>query len=92
MDSVYAGWIKDSDEVLSCASGGVATALSRDVIQSGGCVVGVAYSDDFKRTEYRVAYTLDELEQFKGSKYTEVNLSASIPESGGIHICKGCFI
>lgn len=85
MDSVYAAWIRNFDEVLSCASGGVATALSRDVIQSGGCVLGVAYSDDFKRTEYRVAYTLDELEQFKGSKYTEVNLSASMPESGGVY-------
>lgn len=84
MNSVYAAWLKNTDEVLSCASGGVATALSRKMIENGGVVVGVAYSSDFKSNAYRAAYTVDELEQFKGSKYSEVNLGSSMTKWGGV--------
>ena len=71
--AAYAGYVKDEKELLTCSSGGAATAFARQMISRGGYVAGVAYSDDFKKAEYRIADTIEKLEQFKGSKYTEVD-------------------
>ncbi len=69
--AAYAGYLKDDRELLSCSSGGVATALSRAVIQRGGYVAGVTYSEDFSCAQYAIAHTEEALEGFKGSKYTD---------------------
>lgn len=65
----YAGYIKDDTELLECTSGGIATALARQMIQDGGYVAGVAYSDDFYRAEYLITRNESDLNKFKGSKY-----------------------
>ncbi len=71
--AAYAGYVEDSSELLSCSSGGMATALSREMIRRGGYVVGVTYSEDFKEAVYAVTNQMEELEQFKGSKYCQVH-------------------
>lgn len=68
----YSGYFKDNNELLSCSSGGAATAISKLIIKKGGIVYGVGYSDDFYQAEYKLAETIEQLDQFKGSKYVEV--------------------
>lgn len=67
----YAGYSNESTVIDNCASGGVCTAISRYVIEKGGIVFGVRYSDDFIRSEYAKAETLSELKQFMTSKYVQ---------------------
>ncbi len=71
--AIYGGFIDDDNEILSCTSGGIATALSKQIIKNGGYVAGVAYSDDFYKAEYILTNKLEDLEKFKGSKYIEVD-------------------
>lgn len=70
--AAYAGYVTDDKELLECASGGIATALSREMIRRGGYVAGVAYNDDFTKAQYKIASQESMLEEFKGSKYVEV--------------------
>lgn len=71
--AVYAGYLDNDAEILTCSSGGIATALSRKMICNGGYVVGVAYSEDFHSARYEIADRLEQLERFKGSKYIDVD-------------------
>ena len=70
--AVYAGYMEDNKELMECSSGGIATAISKNFIQNGGYVAGVAYSEDFYRARYEITNRIEDLERFKGSKYTEV--------------------
>lgn len=67
----YAGYFGDDAELISCASGGLATAISRKFIRCGGIVYGCAYSDDWKSVIYKRAEKVEELEPFKTSKYAQ---------------------
>ena len=69
--AVYAGYLENNSEILTCSSGGIATALSRRMIQEGGYVAGVAYSEDFHSVRYEIAHSIEQLERFKGSKYVD---------------------
>lgn len=67
----YAGYSSDRETLNRCASGGFATELSRLIIRQGGVVFGVRYTEDYVKTEYHVASTLEELDQFVTSKYVQ---------------------
>lgn len=69
--AVYAAYLDDSTKLLQSASGGVATALSEYILSQGGYVAGVAYSDDFRKAEYRIIHDSAELPRLKGSKYID---------------------
>jgi len=70
--AAYGGYVADDAELLSCSSGGVATALARQMLRRGGYVAGVTYSPDFKEAVYAITNRPEELERFKGSKYCAV--------------------
>lgn len=70
--AAYAGYLVDHQELLQCTSGGIATALARQMIKEGGFVAGVSYSEDFSEARYGVIHQTDQLDSLKGSKYTEV--------------------
>ena len=72
--AAYAGYVEDSQELLSCSSGGVATALARQMLGRGGYVAGVTYTPDFKEAVYTVTNRIEELDKFKGSKYCAVKM------------------
>ncbi len=74
--AAYAGYVEDAQELLSCSSGGVATALARQTIRRGGYVAGVTYTPDFKEAVYAVTNREEELERFKGSKYCAVKMGS----------------
>jgi len=69
--AVYAGYLSEDDEILKSASGGIATALSGFMLQQGGYVVGVAYSDDFYKAEYVVIDNISDIHKLRGSKYID---------------------
>ncbi len=73
--AVYAGYLTDDAELMQCSSGGIATAMSRYVLEKkvneGGYVAGVAYSKDFYNAEYILIHDESELDKLKGSKYIE---------------------
>jgi len=65
---VYASYLADNSDVLKSASGGVATAMSRQMLKNGGVVAGVAYTSDFHNAEYVIVDKEENLEILRGSK------------------------
>ena len=43
----YTGYLVDNIELLTSTSGGFANAISKKIIEQGGCVFGVKYGDNF---------------------------------------------
>lgn len=79
----YAGYSNKAEIIDNCASGGICTAISEYIINQGGIVFGVKYTDDFIKAEYSKAETSDELKCFMTSKYvqsTKKNIYSSIKE------------
>lgn len=70
-ERAIAGYSLSQDEIKASASGSLGTAIAKGFINQGGVVYGVAYTDDYLGVEYRCATTLDELEQFRTSKYAQ---------------------
>jgi len=69
--AVYAGYLTDTTKLLESSSGGIATAMAEQVIEQGGYVVGVAYSDDWYTAEYIIIDKKADMGRLKGSKYIE---------------------
>lgn len=70
---VYAGYVKDESELVKSSSGGIATAMAKYIINNGGYVAGVKYSDDFYKAEYIVTNNIEDIEKLRGSKYIEAD-------------------
>ncbi len=70
----YAAQNKDDNVRAKSTSGGMFSIFAEQIVNEGGTVYGVAYSDDFqvvhKRSESKKGY-----EQFRGSKYAQSDLS-----------------
>lgn len=73
--SCYAVAVKEEKELLSCSSGGAATAISKYVIQQGGVVYGCSGTNPRFVHHIRVD-NLSGLEGLKGSKYVQSDLGA----------------
>lgn len=73
---VYAAFSKDTALRAASASGGIATALGKSMIQNGSVVFGVQQSDGI-HTVYSSASTIDELSRFQNSKYVESALGTT---------------
>lgn len=71
--NVYAGYLDSDKSIMKSASGGIASALSENIIMNGGYVVGVSYSEDFYSAEYIITNKLSDLDKLRGSKYCETN-------------------
>lgn len=71
--AAFGGYLKDNDELLQCSSGGIATALSKKMIDNDGFVAGVCYSDDFHIAQYEIVNSINDLGKFKGTKYVETD-------------------
>lgn len=66
---VYATWTKDEAQRLKSTSGGFCYELSKYVIECGGKVAGVVWSDDFKDAYYDIIEKLDDLYRISQTKY-----------------------
>ena len=67
----YAGKYMVKEERIKSTSGGFCDALSKYVIKNNGCVFGVAYSEDFKLTEYICVNNFKDLSKIRGVKYCQ---------------------
>jgi len=72
-ESFYAGSMKEKEDLISCASGGIATDMARGFVRTGGVVYGAAYSTDWKTVEYIRCDHIEELERLKTSKYAQAD-------------------
>lgn len=69
--AVYGGYLDDDKKILQSTSGGIATALSEYMLQQGGYVAGVAYSEDLYKAEYVMIHSVSDVQKLKGSKYID---------------------
>ena len=69
----YAVTVKDEEELLSCSSGGAATAISKYVIKQGGVVYGCSGTNPRHVCHIRVD-ALEAINHLKGSKYVQSDL------------------
>lgn len=69
----YAARHKDMNEVETSRSGAAFIAISDYVLENGGVVYGVGYTDHF-RVVHKRATTKVERDEFKGSKYVQSDL------------------
>lgn len=69
----YAVTVKDEEELLSCSSGGAATAFSKYVISLGGVVYGCSGTNPRHVHHIRVD-DLNDIDTLKGSKYVQSDL------------------
>ncbi len=65
----FAAWTTDIAFREKCASGGIASILSKYVIEQGGVVYGACYDNQFNVHTKRIS-KIDDLNSLKGSKYT----------------------
>lgn len=65
----YGAWAEDNIR-CKCASGGIYTAIAREMIQRGGWIAGVVWKKDF-RTGFILTKTEEELDRIGGSKYVQ---------------------
>ncbi len=73
----YAAAIKPDSELLTCASGGAATALAVATIRRGGLVVGCS-GEDMRHVRHIAVESIEELSLLKGSKYVQSEISAEL--------------
>lgn len=66
----YAATVKSDEELLSCASGGLATELSRYVINKGGVVYGCT-GKNIRNVHHIRINKIEDIELLKGSKYVQ---------------------
>lgn len=73
----YASWTKDNNDYLTTTSGGIATAMAKNVISEGGIVYGCV-AEGLNVRHVRCA-SLESIENLKGSKYVQSDCSAVFP-------------
>lgn len=73
---VYAARHKDMKEIETSRSGAIFIALSDWILEKGGVVYGVGYSDNF-RVVHKRALTKQDRDEFKGSKYVQSDLNTT---------------
>lgn len=70
---VYAAWTKDTKTRLNSTSGGICYELSKYVIEQGGYVAGVAYTEDFKSAQYILVNDKKGLDKITQTKYFQAD-------------------
>lgn len=75
--SCFAVTIKHGQELLNCASGGAATALSTTVLRNGGVVVGCS-GEDMTHVKHIIVDNEDDLYKLQGSKYVQSEISDTL--------------
>ena len=74
--AAYGVRYRDEEVVRSCRSGGMFSALAKNMINNGGVVYGAAFSDRLSVVHKR-SETQEEIVAFRGSKYVQSDLGDS---------------
>ena len=75
----YAGRHRDLKQVDKSQSGAAFVVLSDYILAHGGVVYGVGYKDKFRPVHKR-ATTVEERDEFRGSKYVQSDMTGIIPQ------------
>ena len=75
----YGGAARLREEALSSTSGGVASVLSRRIVDDGGVVVGAAF-DPFPCVRHVCVEDIEGIVRLKGSKYVESDITHALPK------------
>mgnify|MGYP000028578783 FL=1 len=70
-EHTFAGFVNSDNEIKSCSSGGIASAISYEFIDSKGIVYGVKYDKNCTEVCYERVESIDKINEFKGSKYVQ---------------------
>ena len=65
----YAVSLNDTEKLKQSSSGGMAYAVCEQVIQNGGVVYGVRYSEDYLSAQYVKINNIKDIVWLSGSKY-----------------------
>ena len=65
----FAAWVNSFEERKDCASGGIATSLTKLFLENGGSAYGTRYSEGFTPVIDRI--TTSTINLYKGSKYVQ---------------------
>lgn len=76
--SVYAGKSRDAALRKKSSSGAVFSLLSKIVIDSGGCVCGAVFDEEFN-VHHTVAYDIETFKGMRGSKYVQSEIYDILP-------------
>ena len=68
---VYAGRLKDRENLNNSSSGGAFTALSDFFLKNGNAVIAFIYNYENHTTEFQMILDKDQRERAKGSKYMQ---------------------
>lgn len=75
----YAAWSNDEQERMTSASGGVAIELYKYAVENSYAAVGASQNADFSVT-HKLVTTIEDLPQFKNSKYVFSDAYGVFPE------------
>lgn len=68
---LFAAAAKDDNVIRNTTSGGIADLLAASLIKKGYKVIGASYKPDSNSVVHEVATTLEETQNFRGSKYIQ---------------------
>ena len=71
---VFAAINPNAEIRLKSSSGGVFFYLAEKIINQGGAVIGACYDKNW-RVKHEVAYTLDDVQKMRGSKYVQSRMN-----------------
>ena len=69
----YAGWILDETIRMKSSSGGIFTAIAREVLNNKGYVCGATFSNN--EVKHIIISKKEKLQELRGSKYVQSNLN-----------------
>lgn len=84
----YAAALKDTDELLKSASGGVGAALTRQVLEHGGIVIGCS-GEDMRNVRHVIVRNLEDAHQLRGSKYVQSAIASDLFKHIRAELIKG---
>lgn len=67
----YSFSLLNQNELRTCSSGGIATAMAKRVLRDSGIVYAVRYSSDFSDISFDRFTTTKDIKYIKGTKYSE---------------------
>lgn len=68
---IFACWSKDDDLRARSSSGGIFSLLAEQVLDQGGAVCAVGYSDDCKECLHKIIRTKDGLDDLRRAKFVQ---------------------
>lgn len=68
---LYSAYAEDKNVLLKASSGGVCSLIAKDIINSGGSVIGCKYDYSLNQAVMEIATSNDQFDEMRGSKYLQ---------------------